>query len=118
MKDHFRIRENSWMARLAAWKLGVPAVALTIGRTIHLHRTCTHDFLKDERWVRHEMVHVEQFRRYGFWKFIYLYLAESIKNGYHQNKYEIEAREAEMGKQVGAMGILDQNTRSRSIPRN
>jgi hypothetical protein len=95
MKDQFRIRENSWMAWLAARKLGVPAVALTIGRTIHLHRTSKEVFLSDQRWVRHELAHVGQFRKYGFWRFIYLYLAESLKKGYYSNKYEIEAREAE-----------------------
>lgn len=95
MKEGIRIRENSWLAWLAARKLGVPAVALTIGRTIHLHRTSKLDFLGDERWVRHELAHVAQFRKYGFWKFVYLYLAESLKNGYFFNKYEIEARQAE-----------------------
>jgi hypothetical protein len=84
------------MARFAAWKLGVPAVALTIGRTIHLHRASKEEFLGDERWVRHEMAHVDQFMRYGFWRFIYLYLAESLRKGYYLNKYEIEAREAEL----------------------
>ncbi|HLO80387.1 MAG TPA: DUF4157 domain-containing protein [Chitinophagaceae bacterium] len=95
MKDQFRIRENSWLAWLAARKLGVPAVALTIGRTIHLHRTSKQDFLSDSRWVQHELAHVEQFRKYGFWRFIFLYLLESLKKGYFLNKYEIEAREAE-----------------------
>ena len=95
MKEGIRIRENSWLAWVAAKKLGVPAVALTIGKTIHLYKTSRQGFLGDQRWVRHEMAHVEQFRRYGFWKFIYLYLAESVNKGYFLNKYEIEAREAE-----------------------
>lgn len=95
MNDQVNIRENSWLAWIAARKLGVPAVALTIGETIHLHKTSRQGFLSDQRWVKHEMAHVAQFRRYGFWKFIYLYLAESVKKGYYQNKYEVEAREAE-----------------------
>jgi hypothetical protein len=41
------------------------------------------------------MAHVEQFRRYGFWNFIFLYLLESLKKGYYLNKYEVEARAAE-----------------------
>jgi hypothetical protein len=95
MKEGIRIRENSWLAWVAAKKLGVPAVALTIGRTIHLYKTSRQGFLADQRWVRHEMAHVEQFRRYGFWKFIFQYLAETVKKGYYLNQYEIEAREAE-----------------------
>jgi Domain of unknown function (DUF4157) len=97
MHDHVKIRENSWLAWIAARKLGVPAVALTVGRTIHLYKTSRQAFLGDLRWVRHEMAHVEQFRRHGFWKFIYLYMAESVKKGYYLNKYEVEAREAETG---------------------
>jgi hypothetical protein len=41
------------------------------------------------------MAHVEQFQRYGFWNFIFLYLLESLKKGYYLNKYEVEARESE-----------------------
>lgn len=100
MNDEVRIRENSWLARLAAKKLGVPAVALTIGKTIHLHKTSKQHFLSNQRWVRHEMAHVVQFRKYGFWKFIYLYLAETLKKGYYHNKYEIQARQAEDKKQA------------------
>jgi hypothetical protein len=95
MKENVRIRENSWVAAIAAYKLGVPSVALTLGRTIHLHKTSRSGFLADQRWVRHEMAHVEQFQRYGFWNFIFLYLLESLKKGYYLNKYEVEARESE-----------------------
>jgi Domain of unknown function (DUF4157) len=97
MNDQVKIRENSWLAWIAARKLGVPAVALTVGNTIHLCKTSRQSFLGDLRWVRHELAHVEQFRRYGFWKFICLYMAESLKKGYYLNKYEVEAREAETG---------------------
>lgn len=89
------IRENSWIARIAAWKLSSRQVAIVIGRTIHLHNTSRTEFLKNERWLRHELCHIEQFRRYGFTKFILLYVWESIRKGYWQNKYEVEARQAE-----------------------
>ena len=91
----FRIRESSWLARVAAWKLGVPSVAITFGRTIHLHRASRHALLRDRSWLRHELKHVEQFRQYGFLKFISLYLAESVRVGYHNNRFEREARAAE-----------------------
>ena len=95
MSAHFHIKENSWIGRLAAWKLGAEKVAIVIGRTIHLHNTGRDEFLQNRRWVLHELKHLEQFRRYGFVRFIFLYLWESIRHGYFNNKYEKEAREAE-----------------------
>ena len=94
-RTQVNIRENSWMARLAAMKLGEPSVAITIGNTIHLYHTKKDIFLSNERWVRHELKHVEQFRHYGFFRFIILYLSESIRKGYRNNRFEVEARKAE-----------------------
>jgi hypothetical protein len=91
----FRIRESSWLARVAAWKLGVSSVAITLGRTIHLHGASRRTLLRDRAWLRHELKHVEQFRQYGFLKFIGLYLAESVRVGYYHNRFEREARAAE-----------------------
>jgi hypothetical protein len=47
--NRINIRENSWMAWLAARKLGEPAVAITLGNTIHLYRTQKEHFLSNER---------------------------------------------------------------------
>lgn len=91
----YRIKENSWIARIAAWKLSSSRVAIVIGRTIHLHNTTKAQFLSNPRWVKHELCHIEQFRRFGFFRFIMLYLVESIRKGYYNNKYEVEARQAE-----------------------
>jgi len=93
--EAFHIKEDSWIAALAAKKLHSKRVAITIGKTIHLHNCSSEDFLKDERWVKHEKCHIEQFKRYGFVFFIILYVWETIKNGYHNNRFEAEAREAE-----------------------
>jgi hypothetical protein len=89
------IKERSWVARVAAWKLGVDSVALTLGDTIHLHNAAAEVLVCDRRWLIHELKHVEQFRRYGFFRFTILYLWESLLNGYWANRFEIEAREAE-----------------------
>lgn len=89
------IKENSWIAKIAARKLQSDNVAIVIGRTIHLHHVAKEDFLKDEKWVRHELCHIRQFKKYGFVPFIFKYLFESLRHGYDQNKYEIEARMAE-----------------------
>jgi hypothetical protein len=94
MKD-VKIRENSWLARVAAFKLGADRVALTLGNTIHLYRASRHELLENNRWLRHELAHVQQFRKYGFMNFICRYLAESMRKGYYNNKYEVEARAAE-----------------------
>jgi hypothetical protein len=83
------------LALLAAKKLGVSQVALTIGKTIHLCRTPRAEFLANERWVKHELAHVEQFRKHGFLRFISLYLWESARKGYYNNRFEIEARAKE-----------------------
>lgn len=92
-----RIRENSWLARVAAMKLNVDSVALTLGKTIHLYRASRQDLLQNNRWLRHELAHVEQFRRYGFFTFIFMYLTEWLKKGYYANRFEVEARNAEIG---------------------
>lgn len=94
MTDYF-IKENSWIAKLAAFKLKTNRVAIVMGKTIHLHNTSQQQFLQDERWVKHELCHVKQFQQHGFVTFIAKYLWESIKHGYFNNKYEVEAREAE-----------------------
>lgn len=98
--DYF-IRENSFIARIAAWKLRSEKVAIVIGRTIHLYNTGKGEFLANDHWLRHELVHVKQFRRYGLIRFIIRYLWESLKNGYENNKYEIEARQGEHDETIG-----------------
>jgi hypothetical protein len=91
----YKIKENSFVARIAALKLRSRQVAIVFGSTVHLHNTSKEEFLADKRWLLHELKHIEQFKRHGYFTFIFLYLAESIKHGYTNNKYEIEAREAE-----------------------
>ena len=88
------------IARLAAWKLNYNKVAIVIGKTIHLHNTNQQEFLEDKQWLLHELKHIEQFRRHGFLLFIFLYLWESLRHGYINNKYEIEARAAENDEQL------------------
>lgn len=89
------IKENSFWARLAAWKLGSSRMAITLGNTIHLHNTSRDQFLKDIRWVCHELAHVHQYKKYGFYSFLFIYLKESFSKGYVNNKLEQEARHAE-----------------------
>jgi hypothetical protein len=90
-----RIKENSWVAKMAAAKLKSDKVAIVFGHTIHLHNTTREEFLNDTRWVCHELKHVEQYRQNGFIGFITKYFFNWMKNGYYNNKFEVEARENE-----------------------
>jgi len=92
---NLNIRENSWIAKLAAKKLQSKNVAIVIGSTIHLHNMTKQQFLQNEKWVKHEVCHLQQFKKHGKFIFIFKYLWESIKHGYYNNKYETEARKAE-----------------------
>lgn len=94
------IKEHSWLARIARWKLGNKGrVAMVVGRTVHLSGATRTEFLADAEWVAHEQVHLRQFREFGFWNFLARYLWESARVGYWNNKYEVEAREE--AKRVG-----------------
>ncbi|HTE26151.1 eCIS core domain-containing protein [Flavitalea sp.] len=96
----YRIKENSPFARLGAWKLRTSRMAMTIGNTIHLHNTSKQEFLDDHRWVKHELKHVEQYQQFGLIGFLWKYCIESIRRGYHNNRFEIEAREAESSPEI------------------
>ncbi len=90
-----KIKENSWIAKIAAKKLKTKNVAIVFGKTIHLHNVSAAYFLNDEKWLKHEACHIRQFKQNGFFTFIVKYLWESIKHGYYNNKFEAEARLAE-----------------------
>ncbi|HSQ45055.1 MAG TPA: hypothetical protein VLM16_08670 [Ginsengibacter sp.] len=94
---NLNIRENSWIAKLAAKKLQSENAAIVIGDTIHLYNVSRGKFLQDEKWVKHEICHLQQFKKHGRFIFIIKYLWESLRHGYYNNKYEIEARRAELG---------------------
>jgi hypothetical protein len=90
-----RIKENSWLASIAAFKLRSGRVAMVLGNTIHLHNVTSEQFLKNESWVKHELCHVQQYKKHGILLFLIKYTWESIRHGYYNNSFEVEAREAE-----------------------
>ncbi len=90
-----KVKENSKRARIAAWYLGFPAVAMVFGSTIYLWKIKKDSFLNDKKHFAHELCHVQQFKRYGFFRFLAMYLLESLRKGYYNNRFEIEARAAE-----------------------
>lgn len=94
-KPTFYIKENSWQAKLAAKIMKAGSVAMVLGKTIHLWGTTKENFLADERWVKHELCHIKQFAAHGYFLFTIKYLWECFRVGYYNNKFEVEAREAE-----------------------
>jgi hypothetical protein len=91
----YKIVEKSLLAYLARRVLNTNEVALVLGRTIHLSGADKNKFLSDKKWVAHELAHIQQYKKYGTLKFLFLYLIESIKHGYYNNSFEIEARAQE-----------------------
>ena len=89
------IKENSWIAKLATKKMKAEAVALVIGKTIHIYGVSISEFKADSRWVRHELEHVIQYKKHGIFFFLWLYLYYSAKFGYYKNPFEMEARASE-----------------------
>ena len=83
------------LAKIAAKKLGAKSVAMVLGKTIHLCNTTKAEFLLDEKWVKHELCHIKQFKEHGYFLFVVKYLWESIRKGYYNNRFEVVARNAE-----------------------
>jgi hypothetical protein len=95
-----RIKENSWLARIAARRLKSKQLAMVLGSTIHLYNTSREDFLGNKRWLRHELAHVRQYAEHGFIRFLFLYLLESMRRGYRNNRFEVAARQEEVSELV------------------
>jgi hypothetical protein len=78
----YQIKENSFIAKRVAGFMKFHKLAIVVGKTIHLHNTTKEEFLKDELWVKHELVHIRQFQQYGLLKFSIMYLWEWWRVGY------------------------------------
>ena len=66
-----------------------PAAAVTLGHTIVVHP----DARLSRRLLVHELTHVRQWEEDRL--FPLRYALESLRRGYRNNRYELEAREAE-----------------------
>lgn len=86
--DEVRVRRGGLMPRFGGWCLGQSTVAgITLGRTVWLGR-----------WVQpsaelllHELRHVHQFATVPAFPLRYVW--ESLRRGYHHNRFEVEARQ-------------------------
>lgn len=92
---HYHIKEQSFIARIAAFNLRKDHAAIVIHRTIHLWGLSKADFQAQPRYVNHEFQHLYQYQQLGTIRFLIEYLIESMRKGYYENKFEIEARNAE-----------------------
>jgi hypothetical protein len=70
-------------------KMGGPAAAVTLGRTIVVHPGVR----LSRRLLVHELTHVRQWEEDRL--FPLRYALESLRRGYWNNRYELEARDAE-----------------------
>lgn len=72
-----------------------PYVGLALGRTIFLKDPLRAPAGPQLRLVAHELVHVAQFRRLGFWRMCATYGAQLCRVGYVRHPMELEARALE-----------------------
>lgn len=111
--EDIKIKERSFFARIARWVLKTPDVAMVLGKTIHLSGVSRDGFLQNKPWLAHELCHVRQFQQYGFFRFLGLYLLESIRHGYYNNRFEEEARQA--GSREMRLANAPQNSASKPL---
>lgn len=69
------------------------ALATAIGKTIHLHNITPEDFINNKTFLRHELQHIIQAQTTK--GFRAKYVIETIRRGYYNNRYEVEARAME-----------------------
>jgi hypothetical protein len=90
--DGVAVRTARWLPVIAGKMSGMrnPAAAVTLGNTIIVHP----DIQLTSRLLRHELEHVRQWRRNPI-SFPARYVINHLRYGYHDNPYEVEARDAE-----------------------
>ena len=82
-----RYRRGGFPLRIGGWLLGRATVAaITLGRTIFLAPATR----LDPELLLHEFRHVEQFAEAR--SFPLRYIWQSLRRGYHANRYEADAR--------------------------
>lgn len=82
-----RFRRGGLPLRVGGWMLGQATVAaITLGRTIFLAPATR----LDPELLLHEFRHVQQFSERRTFPFRYIW--QSLRRGYHANRYEADAR--------------------------
>lgn len=85
------VRTGRWIPALGGFfgRMGAPAAAVTLGRNVVVHP----DVRLSRRLLAHELEHVRQWDA-DVW-FPLRYTVESLRRGYFDNRYELQARAAE-----------------------
>jgi hypothetical protein len=84
-----RFRHGGLPLRLGAWLLSGREVAgIALGRTVWL---ADREAARDLPLLLHEIRHVQQFASVPF--FPWRYLWQSLRHGYHRNRFEVDARD-------------------------
>ena len=82
-----RYRIGGLPLRVGGWSLGASSVSgITLWRTIWLER----GDLMEAELLLHEIRHVQQFQASS--SFPLQYIWESLRRGYHANRFEVDAR--------------------------
>ena len=82
-----RYRIGGLPLRVGGWSLGASTVSgITLWRTIWLER----DDIFEAELLLHEIRHVQQFQASS--SFPLQYVWESLRRGYHANRFEVDAR--------------------------
>ena len=83
-----RLRRGGLLVRAAGWMIGRPtAEGITLWRTVCLAPGAK----PDPALLLHELCHVRQFEADRWFPARYLW--ESLRRGYHRNRFEAEARQ-------------------------
>ena len=90
------IKEKSWIAKIAAYKMKSESCAIVFFNTIYLHNISKEEIVSNTELLRHEVMHIKQWKREGAFLFLYKYIKFSFQFGYYNNPLEIEARKAEL----------------------
>jgi hypothetical protein len=85
---------NHWIAKIFGKLNRSNSYAVTFGQTAY-YSVSEEEVLKSPKWIKHENRHKEQYAEYGFFKFLVKYIYYSIRYGYEDNPFEIDARKAE-----------------------
>jgi hypothetical protein len=101
-----RYRIGGLPLRVGGWSLGASTVSgITLWRTIWLDRAD----LFDAELLLHEIRHVQQFQASS--SFPLQYIWESLRRGYHANRFEVDARRYASARLVRS----DANTLARDV---
>ena len=82
---------NHWIAKLVGKLNGQKRFAITLGQTAY-YSVSKEEVFTNPKWVRHEDVHKKQWASEGRLRFLFKYLYYSVRYGYKNNPYEVEAR--------------------------